>query len=188
MVAAAQTARYPANHLARALVERALSGAKRRDDSLALVLRRRSPRRPETAPVLAPFEYRFSPSTATVSLGRHLFADWLEHLAVDPSERSDMILVASELCSNAVRHASGAPGSVTLRAWAQGDSVIVEVEDDGEGFEMRVRYPDEIPDLDAEQGRGLYVVEALTDEMSVTRMNDHTLVRTVRRAVLPGSG
>jgi anti-sigma regulatory factor (Ser/Thr protein kinase) len=62
------------------------------------------------------------------------------------------------------------------------------VEDDGEGFEMSDRYPDEIPDLDAEQGRGLYVVEALTDEMSVTRMNDHTLVRTVRRAVLPGSG
>src|SRR5207247_10994985 len=43
--AAADTARYPARHMARALVERALAGAARRDDSLILVLRRR------TAPV-----------------------------------------------------------------------------------------------------------------------------------------
>jgi serine phosphatase RsbU (regulator of sigma subunit)/anti-sigma regulatory factor (Ser/Thr protein kinase) len=183
--AAAETARYPAPHLARALVERALSGAMRRDDSLALVLRRRSPPRPDRAPVLAPFEYRFSPNPATVPLARHLFADWLEHLAVDDSERSDLILVASELCSNALRHSTGAPGALSLRSWADGDAVVVEVEDDGDGFELDDHYDDEIPDLYGEQGRGLYVVEALTDEMSVSRSDDHTVVRAVRRAVLP---
>jgi serine phosphatase RsbU (regulator of sigma subunit)/anti-sigma regulatory factor (Ser/Thr protein kinase) len=183
--AAAETARYPANHLARALVERALSGAMRRDDSLALVLRRRSPPTPDAAPVLAPFEYKFSPSPATIPLGRHLFADWLEHLAVDDAERSDLILVASELCSNALRHSSGAPGALALRAWAEGDAVVVEVEDDGVGFELEEHYDDEIPELFAERGRGLYVVEALTDEISVSRDDDHTVVRAVRRAVLP---
>ncbi|HEX2043890.1 MAG TPA: SpoIIE family protein phosphatase [Acidimicrobiales bacterium] len=184
--AAAQTAEYPAAHVARALVQRALFGAQRRDDSLALVLRRRTPPAPSTGARLAPFEYRFSPSPATIPLARHLFADWLQYLAVDDAERSDLLLVVSELCSNAVRHASGAPGALALRAWAEGDAVVVEVEDDGAGFELVDRHGDDLPDPSAEQGRGLYVVEALTDDMSVRRHADHTVVRAVRRAVLPG--
>ncbi|HEX2274004.1 MAG TPA: SpoIIE family protein phosphatase [Acidimicrobiales bacterium] len=184
--AAAQTAEYPATHVARALVQRALFGAQRRDDSLALVLRRRTPPAPSTGAPLAPFEYRFSPSPATIPLARHLFADWLQYLAIEDAERSDLLLVASELCSNAVRHASGAPGALALRAWAEGDAVVLEVEDDGAGFELVDRYDDDFPDPSAEQGRGLYVVRALTDDMSVRRHADHTVVRAVRRAVLPG--
>ena len=182
--AAAETAQYPAPHLARALVERSLSGAMRRDDSLALVLRRRIPPGRESSPPLGSFEYRFSPSLATVPLARHLLGDWLEHLALDAGERADLLLVASELCSNAVRHASGRPGALAMRAWADGDALVVEVEDDGAGMELSHRLED--PDLDAEQGRGIYVVRALTDDLSVRRVEERTVVRAVRRAVLPG--
>src|SRR5260370_101217 len=59
---ATETAGYPAPALARALVERALEGAARHDDSLALVLRPRNPPAGARLP-LAPLEYRFSPST-----------------------------------------------------------------------------------------------------------------------------
>jgi serine phosphatase RsbU (regulator of sigma subunit)/anti-sigma regulatory factor (Ser/Thr protein kinase) len=183
--AAAQIAQYPSAHVARALVERSLSGAMRRDDSLALVLRRRIPPPQDAGVQLGPFEYRFSPSAATVPLGRHLLADWLDHLDVDDSERADLLLVASELSSNAVLHASGEPGALALRAWAEGDAIVIEVEDDGEGFELGERYDDELPDLDAEQGRGLFVVESLSDEVSVHRVDGATVVRAVRRAVLP---
>jgi serine phosphatase RsbU (regulator of sigma subunit)/anti-sigma regulatory factor (Ser/Thr protein kinase) len=182
--AAAETAKYPAPHLARALVERSLSGAMRRDDSLALVLRRRVPPGSDATPPLGAFEYRFSPSLATIPLARHLFADWLEHLGLDESEQGDLLLVASELCSNAVRHASGRPGALAVRAWADGDALVMEVEDDGPGMELSARLED--PDLDAEHGRGLYVVRALTDDLSVRRLNERTFVRAVRRAVLPG--
>ena len=183
--AASQIAQYPSTHVARALVERSLSGAMRRDDSLALVLRRRTPPPPHRPGPLPPFEYRFSPSPATIPLGRHLLSDWLELLAVEETEVADMLLVASELCSNAVRHASGAPGALVLRAWAEGDAVVVEVQDDGAGFELGARYDYEPPDPEAERGRGLYVVEALTDEVSVRREGDRTFVRAIRRAVLP---
>jgi serine phosphatase RsbU (regulator of sigma subunit)/anti-sigma regulatory factor (Ser/Thr protein kinase) len=181
--AAAETAQYPAQHLARALVERSLSGAMRRDDSLALVLRRRVPPGAVSAAPLGAFEYRFSPSLATVPLARHLFGDWLEHLKLEEAERADLLLVASELCSNAVRHASGKPGALAVRAWAEADAVVVEVEDDGAGMELSHRAED--PDLDAETGRGLYVVRALTDDLSVRRVDERTVVRAVRRAVLP---
>lgn len=181
--AAAETAEYPAPHLARALVERSLSGAMRRDDSLALVLRRRIPPGSDSTPPLGAFEYRFSPSLATVPLARHLLGDWLEHLSLDDTERADLLLVASELCSNAVRHASGKPGALTMRAWADGDALVVEVEDDGAGMELSDRMED--PDLDAEQGRGIYVVRALTDELTVRRVEERTVVRALRRAIVP---
>ena len=183
--AAAETGRYPAGHMARALVERSLAGAMRRDDSLALVMRRRVPPGSEGSPPLGAFEYRFSPHAATVPLGRHLLADWLDHLDVEEAERSDLLLVASELCSNAISHSTGAPSSLLLRAWADRDAVVIEVEDDGPGFELRDRYENEVPDPDAEQGRGLFVVDALTDRLTVTRVKDRTVVRAVRRAVLP---
>ena len=185
--AAAQVACYPAPQLARSLVERALWGAVRRDDSLALVLRRR------VAPVLSrrrrlsPFEYRFSPNRVTVPLARHLLADWLDLLPVEAPEAADLVLAASELCANAVRNATGAPGGLTLRAWAEGGSVVMEVEDDGAGFEFADRYDeDDPPDPEAEHGRGLYLVEAVTDDLSVRRVEGHNVVRVVKRAVLAG--
>ncbi len=186
--AAREIAQYPSTHVARALVERSLSGAMRRDDSLALALRRRTPPKLDRVIPLGPFEYRFSPSVATIPLGRHLLRDWLELLAVEEAERADLLLVASELCSNAVRHSTGAPRALVLRAYAEGDAVVVEVEDDGEGFELGARYDDEVPDPELERGRGLYVVEALTDDISVRRESGRTVVRAVRRAVLPHAG
>src|SRR5205085_250958 len=100
--AATEAAGYPAGPLARALVERSLAGAMRSDDSLALVLRRRTaaPGRRRHA---EPFEYRFSPNPVTVPLARHLFGDWLEVANVETSEREDLLLMISELCTNAVR-------------------------------------------------------------------------------------
>jgi len=182
--AAADAAGYPAGPLARALVERALSGAMRSDDSLALVLRRRTPAPGRARPGFAPFEYRFSPNAVTVPLARSLFADWVEHLGVDESDAEDLLLTVSELCTNAVRFGSGSPGSLLVEAWAEGDAVILEVSDDGEGFEWQP--VDDVPDPGADEGRGLFLVNTLADSVDVERRDDRTVVRTVKRAVLPG--
>jgi serine phosphatase RsbU (regulator of sigma subunit)/anti-sigma regulatory factor (Ser/Thr protein kinase) len=180
--AASDAAGYPAGPLARALVERALSGAMRSDDSLALVLRRRTPapgRRPQTAP----FEYRFSPNAVTVPLARNLFSDWLDNIGVDPSDAEDLLLTVSELCTNAVRFSSGAPGALSVHAWADADAIVVEVADDGGGFEWQE--VTDVPDPDADTGRGLFLVTSLVDQVEVTRRDDRTIVRAVKRAVLP---
>ena len=183
--AAAEVARYPAGPLARALVDRALAGAQRRDDSVALVLRRRTPPPPTTTHPLGPFEYRFSPMSASVPLVRHVLQDWLDHLPIEKPEAADLVLMASELCANAVHHASGSPGGSVLRAWADGHDVVLEVEDDGEGFDWPVaRDRDEVPDPEAERGRGLFLVETLSDDVSVTRHDSRNLVQVRRRAIL----
>jgi serine phosphatase RsbU (regulator of sigma subunit)/anti-sigma regulatory factor (Ser/Thr protein kinase) len=183
--AAAETTRYPAPAMARALVDRALHGAERRDDSLAVVLRRRTPPVSPTVSGLGPLEYRFSPNVVAVPLARGFLDDWLRHQPVDDQERADLLLVASELCSNAVRHASGAAASVCLRAWAEGDALVLEVEDDGgKPFTLPKLHDEEVPDRDLERGRGLYLVRALADEITVDARDGRTTVRVVRRALL----
>lgn len=184
---AAETLGYPAPHLARALVERSQAGAVRNDDSLALVLRRRSPPPPTNRKTLAPLEYRFSPSAAAVPLARHFLEDWLIRVPVHRDDAADLLLVATELAANAVRHASGHPGSVSLRASVQGPDVMLEVEDDG-AEPMTLPGPaDEMPEGMAERGRGLYLVEALVDVLETEIVDGRTLVRAVRRAVVGSS-
>jgi anti-sigma regulatory factor (Ser/Thr protein kinase) len=183
---ACETVGYPAPNLARALVDRALKGAARRDDSLALVLRRRTPPPLAGRHLLGPFEHRFSPNAASVPLARHLLDDWLVRLPVEGPATDDLLLVASELCSNAVRHSTGVPASVVLRAWADGADVCIEVEDDGGSLHLP-EHMDELPDPDAEQGRGLFLVHALADELSSESVSGHTSVRVLKRAVISGS-
>jgi anti-sigma regulatory factor (Ser/Thr protein kinase) len=180
--AASDAAGYPAGPLARALVERALSGAMRSDDSLALVLRRRIPA-PGPRATTAPFEYRFSPNAVTVPLARGLFSDWLDNIGVDVSDAEDLLLMVSELCTNAVRFSSGEPGGLSVHAWGEGDAIIVEVSDDGGGFDWQP--VDEVPDPDVDEGRGLFLVSTLTDQIDVERREDRTVVRAIKRAVLP---
>jgi anti-sigma regulatory factor (Ser/Thr protein kinase) len=180
---ATETAGYPAPALARALVERALEGAARRDDSLALVLRRRNPPGEARLP-LAPLEYRFSPSTASVPLVRHFLQDWLVRVPVAADEADDLLLVATELCANALRYSTGARGSVALRAWVDSADVIIEVEDDGGALQEVPVVDDDQPDPLAERGRGLFLVRALTDELTgAVDDQGRTVFRAIRRAV-----
>ena len=179
---AALVARYPPDQLARALVDRMLGRGSRRDDTLAVVLRRRTPPAPAGRP-LGPFSHRFHANEAVVPLARHLLADWLANQPVDPGDVEDLPLVVSELCTNAVR---AARSEVVLRAWAEGDSLIIEVEDDG-GRPVpprKVGLEPEIPAIGEEHGRGLFLAESLMDDLTTRVEGASTIVRAVRRAVL----
>lgn len=185
--AAVQTSRYPAKHQARALVDRALAGAARRDDTLALVLRRQLPPEHPGGHRLGPLRHQFSPNPVSVSLARHLLADWLRLQDVEEEEIETLVLVASELCANAVEAATGAPGGVVLRAESVGCDVVLEVEDDAGRFERSVDY-DEIPDALAESGRGLFLAHALSHQIEIeVEPNVRTVVRCRRHNVLAPS-
>ncbi|MBV8234719.1 MAG: ATP-binding protein, partial [Acidimicrobiia bacterium] len=90
-----------------------------------------------------------------------------------------------ELCTNAVRFSSGAPGALSVHAWGEGDAIVVAVSDDGTGFDWRP--PDEAPDPNSDKGRGLFLVSTLVDQVDVSRRDGRTVVTAVKRAVLPAS-
>ena len=148
------------------------------------------PRSEETAlvrasEILGPFEYRFTPSRTFVRLARQVFGAWLERQpGVDVDGIDDLLVAVSELCTNAVTHSSGAPGSVALRAWIDCDEVVVEVEDDGDGFDLHAGDRTTVlPGIGQEHGRGLFIVAALTDHISVRAVDDRTIVSCRKKAM-----
>lgn len=178
-----ETSAYPAAQQARVLVERALTGAARRDDSLAVVLRcRHAP--PATGIALGPFEHHLSPSPATVPVARNLLREWLTRVPLEDECVHDLVLVATELCANAVEHARWDDGGVVLRARSEGPDVVIEVEDDGGGLSWP-HLDEEPPDAESEQGRGLWLVHALTDELVPEFRGAHTVVMARSRNVSP---
>jgi anti-sigma regulatory factor (Ser/Thr protein kinase) len=77
----------------------------------------------------------------------------------DPPELANVVLLASELVTNAVVHPRGVGETpVGLRLMLYEDRVRIEVEDTGSGFKQVV------PALaEGERGRGLYLVHQFSD-------------------------
>jgi serine/threonine-protein kinase RsbW len=93
---------------------------------------------------------------AAISAVRTIVAD----IMTGSPRADDAVLIACEYATNAIRHSpSGLPGGeFTLRVWARRGWVRIELTDLGE--------EDWVPapvSLDEETGRGLIVVEALSD-------------------------
>ena len=180
---AEETAPYPTQQQARILVERTLEGAARRDDSLALILRRRVPPAGSSPASLGPFEHRLSPSMAAVSVSRGLLREWLIRVPVDPEAVHDLLLAATELCANAVEHATWRGGGVVIRARTEGPDLVLEVEDDGDGLNWP-RLALDPPDPQAEHGRGLWLVRTFTDEVAYETDGGRTVIRCRKRSVV----
>ncbi|GIJ64529.1 ATP-binding protein [Virgisporangium aurantiacum] len=112
-------------------------------------------------------EQRFD-ATSLVSL-RSAVAAHGGALGLSPSKVNDLVLVAHELASNAVRHGGGGG---RLRLWRVDGSVFCEVSDVGVGFPFS--RPQRLPDLSAPGGRGLWIIVRLVDEMSVESTDEGT--------------
>jgi anti-sigma regulatory factor (Ser/Thr protein kinase) len=94
---------------------------------------------------------------------------------VDPERLNELMLVISELVSNASRHGRG---EIVLRLQVDDEVVRGEVIDQGEGFEgeIRERGPDEV------SGRGLFLVDALTSRWGVHEGTTHVWFESEARA------
>lgn len=152
-----------APNLADALVGQVLAGAERRDDTLALVLRR--------SPVHSGGEarsWRVDPAPHEAAQTRRDATAWLRERGV---EVDDIALALGELLANAVEHART---SIEVEVTVGADGVLLEVRDDGPGFDLtpRQRAAD-----DAEGGRGLAIVQELVADLHLHSTPAGTVAR-----------
>jgi PAS domain S-box-containing protein len=164
---ASDVSQLPAADFANQLVERALAGADRRDDTLALVLRRtRVTARPER------MRWRVEPGDRPgIRAARRGLHEWLQGQGADSD---DPVLVAAELLANA---AVAARYGAVLTAEMDLDHVILEVTDDGSGSRDMDDRGHRLPDEDSERGRGLFLVRALSEEVTTMSVDGGTVVR-----------
>jgi anti-sigma regulatory factor (Ser/Thr protein kinase) len=90
----------------------------------------------------------------------------------------ELLLVVSELVTNAVLHGRGA---ITLKLRVDGDGIYGEVVDQGGGFEREVRErgPDEF------NGRGLMIVDALSRRWGIHEGTTHVWFELAQPEDLP---
>jgi anti-sigma regulatory factor (Ser/Thr protein kinase) len=119
-----------------------------------------------TPPIEAEFGMRFTSTPRGARLARRLVARRLDAWGhpYGSSTHDDVTLIAAELAANAVRHGRGPGGEFALRLAAAPTGFRVEVTDArGE----RLPNSGESASLDAESGRGLWLVSQLADRWGV---------------------
>lgn len=98
-------------------------------------------------------------------IARRSLADWLAP-TVEADELDTARLLVSELVTNAVVHGQG---DITLRATLDEDRLMVEVIDEGRGFELTVRQQD----FASIGGRGLAIVDAEASRWGIHEGTTH---------------
>jgi serine phosphatase RsbU (regulator of sigma subunit)/anti-sigma regulatory factor (Ser/Thr protein kinase) len=136
------------------------------DDDAALLLAR-------ALPLAASLAAKFPAVVESIPLMRRMLGRWLDEAGATRAELDDLSLAAAEAAANSIEHAYGLePGSFELRAFTEaGGHVVVCITDHG-----RWR-----PPRGTNRGRGLVLMEGLTDAVEVTHGEDGTTVELSRR-------
>jgi PAS domain S-box-containing protein len=121
------------------------------DDDVALLLARVN-----TQPFAAGITHRFRTGELAASSARRLVEENLQAWGVGTEVMHDVVLMASELVTNAMVHGRS-PIDLLLRS--NGSQIILEVQDRGAYRPRRIH-----PTSDDERGRGLHIVAQLADQ------------------------
>jgi anti-sigma regulatory factor (Ser/Thr protein kinase) len=113
---------------------------------------------------------------------RRTLREYLSERALDAAAVHDVVLAADEAFINAVSHAEAVDGVIRVTACVSDGEAAVEVRDGGGGgFKLLPPDPQPFPDVRRANGRGVFLIEHLMDEVSVRSGQRGTTVRMVRR-------
>lgn len=93
------------------------------------------------------------------------------HSLLGSRRLEDLRLLVNEMVTNSLRHAGALKTGIGLKVKTTADVLRVEVTDQGPGFDPQVSPPP----VDQTSGRGLFLVQALSDRWGVIR-SDGTMV------------
>ncbi|MFF6775741.1 ATP-binding protein [Streptomyces sp. NPDC012637] len=113
---------------------------------------------------------------ASVPLARRLLLGTMETAGVDPDVSYELSVALTEACANAVEHGGavagrGGPVSEAYRvtAYLDGETCRIEVADSGPGFSAAPAGQRAVAADEAENGRGLRLIEELADHVHFGR-------------------
>ncbi|RFU39824.1 response regulator [Actinomadura logoneensis] len=123
------------------------------DDDVALLLYRHP----------APLEMSFPADSAQLAPVRKALRGWLDQCDLPPGTVQNILVAAGEACANAIEHGHrDTPGrSVHFRAEAFVDDLHLRIADTG-------RWKTPRPELDTHRGRGMRLMRALMQQVTVT--------------------
>jgi serine/threonine-protein kinase RsbW len=118
-----------------------------------------------------------------VAILRKVTSSLLRGLEVPDESVDDVTVALSEACGNVIQHARGTD-EYGVRLSVEADHCSIEVRDLGPGFDPSALAEDAAPleeVAEAEDGRGIPLLQALMDDLEFVRDDDTTTVRLVKR-------
>ncbi|MCM6772272.1 SpoIIE family protein phosphatase [Nocardia sp. CDC159] len=134
------------------------------DDDVAMVVYRQPPRALHIDVPAEPHR---------LAAMRRELTTWLAAAAVPQELAADLVAAANEACSNSIEHAylDGSPGRVALTADCTINRVTLEIADTGSWRPQ--------PEDPGNRGRGIAMMRALSDELTIDHVGVGTRVRMV---------
>ncbi|MHB1242763.1 MAG: ATP-binding protein [Gaiellaceae bacterium] len=104
-----------------------------------------------------------------ITLSRLALSGLARVRALPEETLADLKLALTEACSNSVRHAyDGGEGHVAISFELRDDRLIVEVADDGTGFDADAAPTNGEPDAElSEGGLGIAIIRSIADEVEI---------------------
>ncbi|MFK0247175.1 SpoIIE family protein phosphatase [Amycolatopsis azurea] len=123
-----------------------------------------------------PLDVSFPAHVGELAFVRRALRDWLQRCGVGMELLQNILVAAGEATANAVEHGhrDDPDGLVRLQATASADSVDLIVRDSGS-------WKPASPDADSDRGRGLILMRAFMDEVTVEQGNAGTTVHLKAR-------
>jgi serine/threonine-protein kinase RsbW len=132
----------------------------------------------------------FRCETLSVPVMRRVLGDTLRRLGMDEESVYDLLLAATEACTNVLQHGGREVRQYTVLASLGAVGCQVEVADEGAGAVLRQarrRKPPAEPDIPvaqlAESGRGLAVMRACVDNVTLDTSPGRGTVVTLRKHI-----
>jgi serine phosphatase RsbU (regulator of sigma subunit)/anti-sigma regulatory factor (Ser/Thr protein kinase) len=147
------------------LVDRLLPEGTSDDDAALLLVR--------ALPLTGSLVAEFPAEIESIPLMRRMLGSWLDEAGAAGEDIEDLTLAAAEACANAIEHAYGlAPGLVELRA---------EISDEGAVTLTITDFGNWRTPRGENRGRGLLLMQGLTDSVEVIHRDEGTTVELNRR-------
>jgi anti-sigma regulatory factor (Ser/Thr protein kinase) len=121
------------------------------------------------------FRRSFAPQPSSARLLRSALGRYFGAVGVEGTHAAALLLCADEALINAVAHAPQAP--VLVAAWVREERFVLEVSDEGPGFDVSRAGHHALPDLDADHGRGLFLIHQLMEDVRIESGEHGTTVR-----------
>lgn len=119
--------------------------------------------------LLYPVKRLFLPARrASVARPRAALRRHLEAAGVCAPRADDLVLAADEALVNAILHGGDPEGGIAVLAQVEERRVLVEITDGGRGFALGAHDIGALPDPLAADGRGLFLIGCLMDEVELT--------------------
>ncbi|HEY5531946.1 MAG TPA: ATP-binding protein [Candidatus Anoxymicrobiaceae bacterium] len=125
--------------------------------------------------------YNLEPTASSLTSVREFIRTTLKPFKPVEPIVHDIVSATHEATKNAVVHNPQTDAPIEVVCKVMEDAVVIEVNDRGSGFNHEAQLPPELPDPESMEGRGMFMIYMLMDEVETRTGTSGTRVTMLKR-------